>query len=177
MPGTNDCATTHPHLAAEAFGWDPSTFFAGTGKKLWWKCLVCGHEWESTGTNRVSQQAGCPACATYGYDPTSPGWLYLIEHPELALLKIGITNEPDVRLSSHHRRGWVLVDLCGPMDGSLARQQEASILQMLRAGNASFTEAEVAGKFSGYTESWIAASYSATSLGDLMQAATGSVGS
>ena len=175
IPGKSDCATTHPNLAAEALGWDPTRVFAGTGKKLWWKCSVCGHEWESTGTNRVFGQ-GCPSCATYGYDPTSPGWLYLIEHPELELLKVGITNEPDIRLASHRRGGWVVVDLLGPMDGSLARQLEASVLQMLRLRRASFTEAELAGRFSGYTESWTATSYLTTSLGDLIEAAATEAG-
>jgi hypothetical protein len=169
VPGTNDCATTHPDLAVEALGWDPTTVFAATKTKLWWKCSACGHEWKSTGDNR--RRSGCPACAKYGYDPTSPGWLYLIEHHELGLLQIGITNEPDVRLTSHGARGWMLVDLLGPMDGSFAREQEKSILQMLRGRGATFTKAELAGTFSGYTESWTATSYLTTSLGDLIETA------
>jgi hypothetical protein len=173
IPGENDCATTHPSLALEACGWDPRTVFAGTGKKLLWKCAVCDHRWESTGTNRVFRQAGCPACASYGYDPASPGWLYLLRHSELGLLKVGITNEPDVRLASHRSRGWEPLDLLGPMDGLLARDRERSILAVFRTRGAVFTSPELAGRFSGYTESWVDESYTAVSLRELMDAAEG----
>lgn len=42
---------------------------------------------------------------------------------------------------------------------------------MLRDRGAGFTEAELAGKFSGYTESRTAASYLIKSLADLIQVA------
>ena len=29
---------------------------------IWWKCEVCGHEWQSSPNNR-SKGVGCPACA------------------------------------------------------------------------------------------------------------------
>ena len=36
VPGVNDLATLHPHLVAEADGWDPSTLVAGTNKEMLW---------------------------------------------------------------------------------------------------------------------------------------------
>ena len=65
-PGFNDMATTHPELAAE---WHPtrngplslSRVQAGQGKKIWWQCAL-GHEWESSGGDRVVGK-GCPYCA------------------------------------------------------------------------------------------------------------------
>ena len=61
-PGFNDCATTHPELAAQAHGWDPTTVMAGTNKKLEWKCDL-GHIWVATGGNRSFSGTGCPYCA------------------------------------------------------------------------------------------------------------------
>ena len=37
---------SHPELALEADGWDPSEFSAGSGKRKRWKC-VKGHLWEA----------------------------------------------------------------------------------------------------------------------------------
>lgn len=34
----------------------------GSGKKIWWLCSTCGHEWEAAPNNR-SRGAGCPVCA------------------------------------------------------------------------------------------------------------------
>jgi hypothetical protein len=66
LAGLNDLATTHPDLALE---WHPtkngdltpSDVFAGTNRKVWWQCAK-GHEWQSTGINRVNGQ-GCPTCS------------------------------------------------------------------------------------------------------------------
>ena len=61
-PGFNDMATTHPALAAQAYGWDPTKYIAGTGKKLRWLCSN-GHEWMATGNSRVVNGTGCPICS------------------------------------------------------------------------------------------------------------------
>ena len=35
-----------------------------SNKKVWWKCHICGHEWQSKINNRTSSlKTGCPACA------------------------------------------------------------------------------------------------------------------
>ncbi|WP_294412581.1 zinc-ribbon domain-containing protein [uncultured Ruminococcus sp.] len=36
---------------------------AKSGQKAWWKCSVCGNEWQATVSNRTKQGAGCPVCA------------------------------------------------------------------------------------------------------------------
>ena len=65
---SNCMATTHPELAAEFHptkngDLTPNDLFAGTGKKLWWKCPVDDdHEWEATGNARTSRGSGCQAC-------------------------------------------------------------------------------------------------------------------
>lgn len=66
LKGYNDVATTHPELAEE---WDlekssysPAELTAGSKKKVWWKCKMCGHSWESPVYYRKNSQ-GCPMCA------------------------------------------------------------------------------------------------------------------
>ena len=61
LPGFNDIATTHPELAAQADGWDPSTLTAGSGKVVAWKCIY-GHPSKARVHYR-SQGNGCPVCS------------------------------------------------------------------------------------------------------------------
>jgi hypothetical protein len=58
--GFNDLATTHPDLAKEAHGWDPTKIIAGSNRKLEWICTV-GHVWIAVGYSRISG-SGCPYC-------------------------------------------------------------------------------------------------------------------
>jgi hypothetical protein len=166
-PGLNDLFTTHPEIAAEAKGWDPMLVTAGSSsvKRLW----VCqeGHEWRSPVAERTAGH-GCPSCAQSGFDPNKDGWLYFLSHPDWEMLQIGITNVPDDRLSTHKRLGWEVLELKGPMNGDLARQWETDILRMLRKKNAIVGSTEIAGRFTGYTESWMKHTYPASSLKELM---------
>ena len=168
LAGFNDLATTHPELAAEAHGWDPTTRSAGSDRRLRWRCAVCHHAWWSTVENRV-KGSGCPSCADYGYNPSKPAWIYFLRHPRWDLSQIGITNVPDLRLGQHKRRGWVVRELMGPMDGSLARELESGILTMLRIRGAEVAPGHVAGRFDGYTESWIEESFPASTLRELLE--------
>jgi len=52
---------THPELAAQADGWDPTVITAGSNKKLQWICPA-GHGYVATPNNR-SNGKGCPVCA------------------------------------------------------------------------------------------------------------------
>jgi len=69
LAGFNDIATTHPQLAGE---WNyskngdklPQDYTQGADVKVWWKCAVCGHEWEAVIYSRTSKKpTGCPNCA------------------------------------------------------------------------------------------------------------------
>ena len=67
ISGKNVMASLCPELVEE---WDyekngnvkPSEIMAGSGKKVWWKCLVCEYEWEASPASR-SRGTGCPRCA------------------------------------------------------------------------------------------------------------------
>jgi DNA-directed RNA polymerase subunit RPC12/RpoP len=66
--GENDLATRFPDLASQ---WHPSRngsllptqVTAGSAKKVWWRCAICGHEWPAIVASRALNGRGCPACA------------------------------------------------------------------------------------------------------------------
>ena len=62
VSGINDMATTHPRMAAEAFGWDPTVTSAGSNKRLEWKCAL-GHTWKTSANKRKQEETGCPFCS------------------------------------------------------------------------------------------------------------------
>lgn len=161
--GVNDLATLYPDIAAELADGDPRTLHAGTKRKHRWRCSE-GHEWEAAVNTRTRRLAtGCPTCATSGFDPKKPAWLYLLEHDTWQLLQIGITNRPDGRIATHRRNGWRLVELAR-IEGSDARRLERSILERVRlAGGKRPTT-----RFDGYSESWTVASFPALSLSELV---------
>lgn len=64
--GTNDLQTLFPELIKD---WNykknkdsPSSFTAFSGKKVWWQCHYCGHEWQTAINNRTYNKRNCPAC-------------------------------------------------------------------------------------------------------------------
>ena len=165
--GLNDLGSTFPLIAMEAVGWDPTSVTAGSNQKKLWKCNE-GHEWIAPVAQRTSGH-GCPSYSQSGFDPNKDGWLYFLSHPDWEMLQVGITNVPDDRLSTHKRLGWEVLELRGPMNGDLARQWETDILRMLRKKGAIVGTTEIAGRFSGYTESWMKSSFPASSLKELME--------
>ncbi|MBE5969708.1 MAG: hypothetical protein E7242_05690 [Lachnospiraceae bacterium] len=42
-----------------------SEYTVNSNKKVWWKCQVCGNNWQATITNRVNNHSGCPKCNKY----------------------------------------------------------------------------------------------------------------
>jgi hypothetical protein len=67
--GRNSLERTHPDIAEE---WHPelngelkpTDIKSRSGKKIWWKCKGCQHEWKCMCAHRTGDLAtGCPACA------------------------------------------------------------------------------------------------------------------
>ena len=169
LTGFNDMATTHPELAREAFGWDPTKIVAGGGKNLKWKCSL-GHIWVATGNSRANaQQTGCPSCTRYGFDPNIPGFFYFLENLRWNMYEIGITNYPIDRIASHSKLGWEVIEIRGPMDGLLTQQWETAILRMLKAKGADLSNDKIAGKFDGYSEAWSKSTFEVSSIKELMR--------
>lgn len=66
LKGYNDITTTNPEVLMD---WNyekniiaPSMLTAGSQKKVFWRCNVCGYEWESTPYLRVYKGIGCVKC-------------------------------------------------------------------------------------------------------------------
>jgi hypothetical protein len=170
LSGFNDLATTHPELAAEANGWDPTKVIAGTNKKFEWRCQQ-GHIWSAQSSNRV-QGRGCPSCAKSGFDPNKESYVYFLLHPVWELYQIGITNFPDNRLKSHSKNGFELLELRGPMNGHTAQELETALLRYLKSEKADLLPEHIAGKFDGYSESWTIDSYKVNNLKELIDKAS-----
>ena len=72
LSGFNDLATTHPELVASEWDWElneadgilPSLVFAGSSKKCWWKCHVCGFSHEAQIVHKTQKnKTNCPVCS------------------------------------------------------------------------------------------------------------------
>jgi hypothetical protein len=164
--GFNDLATTNPELATQAHGWNPSTVTMGSNKKFEWQCAL-GHAWMAR-VNHRTNGIGCPSCAESGFNPSKPGWLYLVESVERDMLQIGITNDLKRRLKEHARGHFDTVIAVTPYKiGQLAKDWESKILKYLRTHGAIIAKDAGIEKFDGYKESWLRASFPATSLKEL----------
>jgi hypothetical protein len=167
LVGFNDLVTTHPLIAAEADGWDPTTTTKGTHAKRRWKCKI-GHTWSATPKSRTGMFSGCPTCSVTGFDPNKDGYLYFLYHPNWIMHQVGITNVPEDRVGRHKKLGWELLEIRGPLDGFVARQWEQDILAMLRGKDIVLGSKKGIGRFDGYTEAWDANTLKVHSLKALM---------
>lgn len=86
LSGFNDLRTTHPNLAEESQGWDPTEVSFGSNKSVLWKCNF-GHEWRASPNSRSNRNSGCPYCANQlvlvGFND------FATTHPQLASQLIG----------------------------------------------------------------------------------------
>ena len=79
--GFNDLESKHPDIAKQAYGWDPSTVTAMSGKKVLWKCSK-GHIAEVRIASKVISDGSCSVCSGH---KVSEGFNDLKStHPELA---------------------------------------------------------------------------------------------
>lgn len=168
VPGFNDLATKHPDLSLEATDWNPSEYSSSSQKIVEWKCRE-GHLWKARISNRAYLNRGCPTCSKTGFDPNEQGWLYLLRHEAWGLTQIGISNVIEKRLQTHINLGWEVIDLRGPTDGMNIYGWEQDILKYLKQNGAEFRAEEIAGKFTGFTESWIEESFPIDSLSTLFR--------
>ena len=65
LSGFNDIATTHPSVVSEwcyeLNEYNPTQLSAGSHKKVWWRCSICGHKWQAVIYARTAGH-GCPKC-------------------------------------------------------------------------------------------------------------------
>ena len=86
----------------------------------------------------------------------------------MGLLQIGISNNPEVRLAQHAVRGWVSVDLRGPMAGTVTRSYELGILAALSVRGVRLGAEAGIEKFDGYSEAWRASEFTTWSIKKLI---------
>lgn len=108
---TNNMAEQYPHLAEQ---WHTSKngdlkatdVSVHSNKKVWWKCDICGNEWETTVNHRTrdaKRGLGCPRCAKTGSSfPEQAIYYYVSKHYDDALIrdKSAIGIELDVYVPS-----------------------------------------------------------------------------
>ncbi len=101
LVGFNDLKTTHPELAAQADGWDPTTVSFGSNRPQRWKCSS-GHSWIIKTAHR-STGSNCPFCSgqrlLVGFNDLKT------THPELAAQADG-WDPTTVGKSSESKRIW-----------------------------------------------------------------------
>ena len=61
LAGFNDLASTHPEIAKQSKGWNPTKISKGSHKTVLWECEL-GHEWKAQVKSRMRGD-GCPACS------------------------------------------------------------------------------------------------------------------
>jgi hypothetical protein len=97
------------------------------------KCLKC-KSIITPKLNNVQNGSGCINCTDFGFNMNKEAYLYLMLHPELNSLKVGIggsTNKLD-RIKTHLNFGWVLFNKINFSTGNLAYEVEQDILTWLR---------------------------------------------
>lgn len=168
--GFNDLQTRFPDIARE---WHPSKNTKkpsevgfGTATAYWWMCEN-GHSFKSAVVNRTANGSGCRTCTNMGFDPTAPGFLYLLRDELRGLQQFGITNVPERRLATHRKNGWEVLDVVGPADGYWIDETELAIKHFLRDRGVLLAR-DYPDKFDGYSESWKAESISYPTLAQLL---------
>ena len=81
LSGFNDLQTTHPEIAAEAVGWDPSKFGMSSKKRVTWNCPI-GHIYTAAIVNKTFRGDKCTICA--GRDVLSGFNDLATTHPDIA---------------------------------------------------------------------------------------------
>lgn len=125
MSGYNDLVTLNPTLAKE---WDysrnyldPTKTSPNNSQKAWWKCTICGHEWQAQIASRNSG-SGCPECGKKKLG-ASQRRNRLIERGSLAQNNPNLAIEwhpsknasltPNDVLTGSHQKVWWLCPICG----------------------------------------------------------------
>ena len=156
LTGFNDLKTKFPDIAAEAYGWDPTTVVTGTDQKKDWRCSK-GHIYSSSVNKRTGQGTGCPICAEYGFNPDKNAWFYLMERP--GEQQLGISNVITDRLRTHELNGWNLIEhTTEPALGQKVLDTENAFKKWLK---------NEIGLMEGTTENWSTTKMEVQSLAEL----------
>ncbi len=113
----------------------------------------------------------CSGCAAWGFDMTAPAVLYLLHHPQLGAVKVGITGDPE-RIPRFRQRGWDVHHTLLFRTGAAAWTVEQAVLGTIRDGRRlSFylTPQQMQG-VGGFTETFNAIDLPPADLRDIAEA-------
>ena len=82
-----------------------------------------------------------------------PALLYIIYHPNLRAIKIGISDISGKRFKAHKTKGWVLIKYWHFFERDKARQIESLVIETLRAKHRVFLDKQDMPQ-GGYTETF-----------------------
>jgi hypothetical protein len=115
-------------------GFEPVEHYVSTGTRRKHRCADCGSAVSLTlDSVRDPQRRLCPCSAT-GQVLTGPHVVYVIQHPDLQAVKVGIASArrtPD-RLAKHYKQGWQPFDIIRVRDRLTARRIEQAVLEKAR---------------------------------------------
>ena len=135
-------------------GFQPLEKYPGNQAGWRCRCVTCNRESRPQYAS-IRTGGGCRFCSTGGLDYTAPGIIYLMQHPELFCLKVGVstTTAKEVRVDTHTKTGWVIIQAWDTPTGDDAEQVEQQVLAWWRnelGAPAALTKAEMPA--GGYTE-------------------------
>ena len=134
--GCNKCRQISDAQAVDdvlAAGFEPLEPYPGKTIKDWrCRCTRCGNN-ISVKLSIIRRGSGCKECAETGYKNHKPGTVYLLRSESLRAYKVGITNNPDQRLSNHEKHGWRVCGVLTFDDGAKARDIEQWVLGSWRS--------------------------------------------
>lgn len=114
-------------------GLQPLEEYPGSNEPWKCRCATCNREVKPRYLS-VVRGGGCAHCAKYGFDPTAPALIYLIENEDLEAVKVGITGIDRIydRVQIHVANGWSLIGKWETSSGYTAMSVEDVILRFWR---------------------------------------------
>lgn len=121
----------HCERLARRLGFTPLGPYPGMTRA--WKCLCrCGRPTQIWAGALDGRPRGCRWCANYGFKFSNPSLVYLVLHPGLNALKIGVTAVGSTRLTIFEKHGWQVLAKEAVATGFKAVFVESSILSWWR---------------------------------------------
>jgi hypothetical protein len=126
---------TPPDIAEaqlRAAGFEPIEPYPGLASSPWrCRCLTCNCETRAP-LYKVRNGIGvCSGCANWGFDMSAPAVLYLLHHPQLGAVKVGITGHVE-RIHRFEQRDWEVQHALLFQTGAAAWTVEQAVLGRIR---------------------------------------------
>lgn len=120
------------------------------------RCLACGTIVSPRYDNiRRSGSSGCRTCARYTFRLTEEAIVYVLQHPELGAVKVGVTggSYQKRRLREFRGGGWTVMATWEFSQGRLALRVEQAVLKKLRESFGNFLDSTAVPQ-KGHTETF-----------------------